>query len=708
MTPRFVPPRVPSELVDRDQWIVWLYDEEKRKIPYQINGEKAASNRPETWTDYDTAYEVLESHEKLAGLGYVFHPDDPFCGVDLDDCLENGKLKPWAEEIVRRFGETYGEVSPSGTGLKFWCRAAIPAARKFPYADGAIEIYSQGRYFTVTGNRWPTATEDIVECQATVDWLLTLAPKPGGEAFRLPPEIKKGTQHNTLVAYACSLWAKNLDPDEVRQLTLAASKRCQEVPPEKNAIAIADWVITHRRRGHSEAVKAKLNGNTPKDYSFESPEPPPPEPEPDEPEEKPIHYIPWPAPLSEAAFHGPIGELCKILMPNTEADPAAILFQALVMCGNVFGRGIHFTAENTPHFCNEFACIVGATAKGRKGSSFGQVRSVLRQADREWDKTRVKSGLTSGEGLIYHVRDEIREMKQQKGQMVELVTDTGEPDKRMLVMEEELSSAFKAMSREGNTLSGVIRQSWDSPMVLAPMTKNNRITASNPHVSIIGHITKDELHRSLKSVENTNGCTNRFLWCCAKRSNILPFGGNPAGERLAAVSNAIDVACGWAQTVRHEMPFDSDAAEMWAVVYEKLGDIPSGTVGAILSRAEPHVRRVAMIYAVMDRSTVIRIEHLEAAMEIWRYSTDSVRWIFDSAEVATVQDKVQDKILKTIQEHPDGINRRVIAQSVGGGIKNHDLEFHIAALLNLGKIRRETEQRTRQKCEFYYLSATSC
>lgn len=425
--------------------------------------------------------------------------------------------------------------------------------------------------------------------------------------------------------------------------------------------------------------------------------------EPEEPDETPLDYVPWPEPLSEAAFHGPIGRLAKLIEPNTEADVAAVLLQAIVMVGNVVGRSAHFMAEGTPHFCNEFVGIVGATAKGRKGSSYGQVKAILSPIAPEWASKRTKSGLTSGEGLIFHVRDEIREVKQQKGQMVEVVVDPGEADKRMLVVEEELSSAIKAMSREGNTLSGVLRQAWDSPMVLAPMTKNNRITASHPHVSIIGHITRDELLKSLKAVENTNGGTNRFLWGCAKRSKLLPFGGRTTGKAVDEVANDIDCAIGWAQMLTTEITFDAEAAEMWSIVYEQLGDIPAGTIGAILSRAEPHVRRVAMIYAIMDRSHLIRPEHLEAALEIWRYSSDSVRWIFggiDSGE--TVQSKAAEKIARFIDTKPDGCCRRDIAQYMGGKVKAAEIEFHLSQLLSNGKIRVNNERRNKKAVDFYY------
>ena len=88
-----------------------------------------------------------------AGPGFVFSADDPFCGIDLDDCLDaEGTLKPWARGIVERFSDTYMEISPSGSGLKIWVRGAVPAnLAGVSVGDGQIETYDHARYFAVTG-----------------------------------------------------------------------------------------------------------------------------------------------------------------------------------------------------------------------------------------------------------------------------------------------------------------------------------------------------------------------------------------------------------------------------------------------------------------------------------------------------------------------------------------------------------------------------
>ena len=151
-------PAVPAELKARRQWVCWRAETRRgkpTKIPYQVNGSKAQSNNPQTWTDYQTACEHLH---KFSGIGFVFSEDAPHCGIDLDNCLdENGKVKKWARPIVDRLAPvSYGDVSPSGNGIKFWTKARLPelAKHKVYIAEPtgeAIEAYDSGRYFTVTG-----------------------------------------------------------------------------------------------------------------------------------------------------------------------------------------------------------------------------------------------------------------------------------------------------------------------------------------------------------------------------------------------------------------------------------------------------------------------------------------------------------------------------------------------------------------------------
>ena len=168
-------PAVPAELKARRQWVCWrketTRDGKPTKIPYQVNRRTAQTNQADTWTDYQTVCDHLDN---FSGIGFVFSEDDPYCGIDLDHCLDaQGKLKDWAKPIVDRIkGVGYGERSPSGNGIKFWTRATLPpeAKHKVHIVKGAdaIEAYDRLRYFTVTGR----GKGDIGDGQAVIDWLV--------------------------------------------------------------------------------------------------------------------------------------------------------------------------------------------------------------------------------------------------------------------------------------------------------------------------------------------------------------------------------------------------------------------------------------------------------------------------------------------------------------------------------------------------------
>ncbi len=107
----------------------------------------------------------------------------------------------------------------------------------------------------------------------------------------------------------------------------------------------------------------------------------------------------WPT-LDDAALFGLAGDFVRSLSPHTEADPAAILVQFLVAFGNAAGSSPHYFVESDRHALNLFAVLVGASAKGRKGTSFGRARAIFEGADPIWFSERTASRLSSGEGLI--------------------------------------------------------------------------------------------------------------------------------------------------------------------------------------------------------------------------------------------------------------------------------------------------------------------
>src|SRR5262249_52479847 len=128
--------------------------------------------------------------------------------------------------------------------------------------------------------------------------------------------------------------------------------------------------------------------------------------------------------------------------------------------------------------------------------------------------------------------------------------------------------------------------------------------------------------------ERANGFANRFLFVMSQRPHLLPFGGEEVFDRkiaedlIAALEFGLKV-----ERVKRTEVFD----DLWEVEYERLTQERHGLTGAMLSRAEAHVRRLSLIYALLTRSKYVREAHLCAALEVWRYCEDSVRYIFGDA-----------------------------------------------------------------------------
>lgn len=134
----------------------------------------------------------------------------------------------------------------------------------------------------------------------------------------------------------------------------------------------------------------------------------------------------WPDPPAQEAFHGLTGEFVRLVAPHTEADDMALVSQFNTMFGNVSGPNAYYQVERDRHFAKLFSNLVGKTAKARKGTSHGQARYPFEKIDPDWARKRMLGGLSSGEGLIYEVRDPIfrREPEKQNGKATGNYIDT--------------------------------------------------------------------------------------------------------------------------------------------------------------------------------------------------------------------------------------------------------------------------------------------
>jgi hypothetical protein len=346
----------------------------------------------------------------------------------------------------------------------------------------------------------------------------------------------------------------------------------------------------------------------------------------------------WPAPLGEAAYHGPIGALVKLWTPVNEADPAAMLVTMLAGFGNVCGAKCYVPVGDDRHPPRLFGLIVGKSANSRKGMSAGPPMAALELIDPDWYEHCVASGLSTGEGLIHRVRNPVVELKKDGSTTT---TDAGTTDKRLFVKEGELAKMFAVMMREGNTLSSTIRDLYDTGKSEV-ITRTTPYSTSGAHVSLLGHITREELAAKLSDTDAASGFANRWVFVCAERQRLLPFGGKASATALEPHINALRQAAEAATDGFAEGPFSwsVEAREVWLKVYEGLTSNAPGMAGNLLNRGPAQVLRMAMVYTLADSAAEIGRVHLEAALEVWRYCAASVNYLFGGRTGSSMADRI--------------------------------------------------------------------
>ena len=247
---------VPESLRSLPQWVLWKTVTRKgkpTKVPFQTSGVEAKSNDATTWTDFESVAAIAG---KYSGVGFMFSPEDSFCGVDLDGCRdpETGEVAKWASSIIKSL-DSYCEVSPSKTGVKIFVlgnmkgRKGRKTGLDFPKVcdkQPGLEVYERGRYFAVTGWKLEGVPDEPQERQEQLSALLAkhfpirkasangshrngpAAPGANGHTTaaelwerhrqRLPQAISGQGGHHSTYHAMCYLWRLTSDATQVHEL----------------------------------------------------------------------------------------------------------------------------------------------------------------------------------------------------------------------------------------------------------------------------------------------------------------------------------------------------------------------------------------------------------------------------------------------------------------------------------------------------------
>lgn len=375
-------------------------------------------------------------------------------------------------------------------------------------------------------------------------------------------------------------------------------------------------------------------------------------------------------------------EFIDKISPNSEASKMALAFTFLSFFGNIIGKKVYYRVEGDKHYGNLFVCLVGKTSTGRKGTSLGQVKYFFNLVDTVWFNTNIKGGLYNGIGLIFAVRDEKRGYDKKK--KCEVIIDKGVKDKRLLALQTEFVTVLNLSKGDSNTISQVLRNAWDGGN-LTTLIKNNRDIATNPHISIVGHITPYELKNSISKSDLSNGFANRFIWAYVEMTQVLPFSKSLKDSEFLPIVKKVQEVISWVENLtKFQIVWDEDAKDTWESAYSDLVKDFDGVLGTVTSRAAPQVIRLAILNAIMDRSIKIKKQHLESALVLWKYSLKSADFIFGNK----MDGKVQNTILVNLEINAEGLTKTKIHKLFNNHSSKSVIDSTLSYLLQIGKITK--------------------
>lgn len=367
----------------------------------------------------------------------------------------------------------------------------------------------------------------------------------------------------------------------------------------------------------------------------------------------------WPdAPV----WDGTLGQINKLIDPFTESDPVALFMELLTMFGCAMNTAPHFNIMKSKQRGNLHICIVGKTADGRKGTAHDIAVELFKQVNPEFVEKRMPSSMSTGEGLIHFIRDPVLGKD-------EKVVDEGVIDKRVCVVDTEFAATTLVnVQRTGNNLAGILRQAWDNPPALHIVTKHFSESATNPHVSVIGHATPRELMANLRATDIAAGTANRILWFMVKKSKELPTPELNIPQEVQPLLFRLRQALMQVHEGKYqEIRLSDEAKKTWAAIREevRVGDDEDGQIVHFLNRAMPQIARMALILAIIDMKKEIEPPHLEQAAGLFHYARKSVEFFLQSSGVYLTGDEIKLFNLLEELEEGEGLSRREIERALG-------------------------------------------
>jgi DNA polymerase I-like protein with 3'-5' exonuclease and polymerase domains len=389
-------------------------------------------------------------------------------------------------------------------------------------------------------------------------------------------------------------------------------------------------------------------------------------------------------------FYGPLGRIALSEGEVTEFDPVGTYGSLICCAGNALSMAAEFWLEDTHFFpLIEYVALVGDTSDARKSSTLRHAVHVVTHLDATWEN-RVRPDAATGEWIVEQIQDPLTKdvFDKKDNKWVEQPSHPGIEDKRLLIRYDEMLSMITKGRREGCSLIPTIRHGWDcTPM--RPGSKSTNAKVDNPRLSVLTATTPEDLRAHFPREWLDDGTTNRFLWLRIRVMPDKPFGGPSALKQCPKeIEQLQKVFERFSRTVTPiRLQMTEACKQRWAEIY---GSLRKRGPHKVTHRTEAHVLRITSILALLDNQTQLDRRHLDAAICLYRYSSDCARAIFHPQ---LVSDEAMQIVEFLRNRGAAGATRHEIRRTVfGGHINAKDLIGHLKETLDAGFTRTAGKQ----------------
>ncbi len=489
------------------QWICWRpvpRDGGKvDKIPIDPQTLRAAkTNDKTTWTDFKTA--VASAKANSLGLGFVFSETDTFCGIDLDDCFENGRPVDWAQNLVEQMG-SYAEVTPSGKGLHIIAMGELRGKRR---RKGQVEAYQTGRFFTVTGARL-TDINYVAENQDGIDQFYQThfdepEPVPVAPPKPEPVSTPTHTENNILNGLKsisaferlfngdmgtypsqseadlalCSMIARRTDDPQMIDEIFRQSRLYRDKWDQLRGAQTYGGITIGKALEGAPAIPTIGISTRDMDVEIEQ-------------------YKPFPMDI----MGGLAGDFAMAQSQCVEAPPEFLYMAFLTCLGSILsGRAtIAMGWEIQPRL---YVLILGETAEGRKSTALKIVTNFFKDAFREDEPASLNSswGFGSAEGLQKALSE----------------------NNNLLLCLDEFKAFVSKASIKGSVLLPAVTQLFESNSY-ENQTKTTHLKIQDAHFSLLAASTIDTYERTWDASFSDIGFLNRLFLIVGKSERRFAF-----------------------------------------------------------------------------------------------------------------------------------------------------------------------------------------